>query len=126
MKKFDIENIGKKMPYEAPSERFFESFKSDLMDRVAVEQPRKRRLIPPVVRLFTPIITVAASLLIGLFVFEKSDFRSTSESMNYLVSDNLDASLDSYFGSLSDDELAYLLDNTSSQDDFYLTLPENE
>lgn len=76
-------------------------------------------------RLFVPLAAAAASLTIGLFVVDKVDYTSPTKDMGYLVTDNLDATMDSYFDSLSDDQLAYLLDNTSSQDDFYSTLPEN-
>ncbi|MFR9603163.1 MAG: hypothetical protein SNG02_04745 [Rikenellaceae bacterium] len=131
MRNFDLEKIGKKMPYEAPSEKFFENFKSDVLERVerekSVPQPTTKKFtLATTMRLFVPLVTAAASLLIGLFVFDRMDYSSSAEDMSYLISDNLDASLDSYFNSLSDDDLAYLLDNTSSQDDFYLTLPENE
>ncbi len=130
MKNFDFEKIGKKMPYEAPSEKFFENFKSNILEQVEAEnhkpQPVKRAFTTPALRLFVPLVTAAASLLIGLFAFDQIDYKSVSEDVNYLASDNLDASLDSYFDNLSDDDLAYLLDNTYSQDDFYLTLPENE
>ncbi|MFR9552705.1 MAG: hypothetical protein SNH35_00475 [Rikenellaceae bacterium] len=126
MKKFDIaDKIGKKMPYKAPSEEFFATFKSEMMERVAQEE-KKTAGRTMSLRLFIPMFAAAASLLIGLFVVDKIEFNPSRDDMSYLVSDNLDASIDSYFNSLSDDELAYLLDNTSSQDDFYSTLPTNE
>ncbi|MFI3292486.1 MAG: hypothetical protein SNI70_03085 [Rikenellaceae bacterium] len=140
MKKFDLENIGKKMPYKAPSEEFFANFQSDMMARIASEEEAKKRVITSekssteqprmgakrsMMRLFVPLAAAAASLTIGLFVVDKVDYTSPTKDMGYLVTDNLDATMDSYFDSLSDDQLAYLLDNTSSQDDFYSTLPEN-
>ncbi len=126
MKKFDVaDRISKKMPYKAPSEEFFANFKKEMMERVEDEDKRANgRKIS--FRLFIPMLAAAASLLIGLFVVDKVDYLSQREDASYLISDNLDASIDSYFNTLSDDELAQLLDNTSSQDDFYLTLPENE
>ncbi len=126
MKKFDtVDKIGRKMPYKAPSEEFFASFKSEMMERVSkTEEIKRGKTIS--LRVFVPMFAAAASLLIGLFVVDKIDYKSQHEDMNCLVSDNLDASIDSYFNNLSDDELAYLLNNTSSQDDFYLTLPTNE
>ncbi len=127
MKKFDItDKIGKKMPYKAPSEEFFANFKSEMMERVAQKEEKKSLGRTMSLKLIIPILTAAASLMIGLFVVDKIDYNPQRDDMSYLVSDNLDASIDSYFNSLSDDELAYLLDNTSSQDDFYSTLPINE
>ncbi len=127
MKKFDLENIGKKMPYNAPSEEFFANFQSDMMARVASEETSRKKTQSrgAMMRLFVPLAAAAASLAIGLFVVDKVDYISPVKDMGYYVSDNLDATMDSYFDNLSDDQLAYLLDNTSSQDDFYSTLPEN-
>ncbi|MFI3283133.1 MAG: hypothetical protein SNG10_06425 [Rikenellaceae bacterium] len=133
MKEFDVDKIGKRMPYKAPSEEFFANFQLEMLekaeheDRKIVKELESKKIIKtPMLRLLVPLAAAAASLMIGLFVVENVDYKSSSKDMGYLVSDNLDASMDAYFSSISDDELAYLLSNTSSQDDFYLTLPTNE
>ena len=121
--KIEIEKIGRKMPYAAPSEAFFEEFKRDMMDKVATESTQQRRLT---VRAIISMVAIAASLLVGLFIVDRVEHTLSSPAEHNLVSESLDDSMDSYFNNLSDDELAYLVDRSSSQDIFYLTLPANE
>ncbi len=118
-REFDIESIGKKMPYTPPPPQFFDNFKEQMMERVSQEEPARKGVK---IRLLAPIIAVAASLAVGLFIVDRVSHEPTPQ----FVTDNLDASIDSYFNSLSDDELAYLVDRSATQDSFYLTLPTNE
>ncbi len=118
-REFDIESIGKKMPYTPPREEFFDNFKEKMMERVSHQESPHRGVR---MRLLAPIIAVAASLAVGLFIVD----RVSHEPKSQFVTESLDASIDSYFNSLSDDELAYLVDRSATQDNFYLTLPTNE
>ena len=122
-REFDIEKIGRKMPYTAPKEEFFENFKSRMMEEVSKDKPQPKR---GYIRLLVPMIAVAASLMVGLFIVESVDHKTPREQSQQLLSESIDDSIDSYFNNLSDDELAYLVSSSSSQDDFYLTLPTNE
>ncbi len=122
MKEFDIDKIGKGMPYDAPSEEFFDNFEAKLFDKIESTESEKTRII----KLFVPISSIAAALVVGFFVF--TNVKSTSDSTTdmYAMNDSAENYLESYIESLSDDELATLLTQTSTQDDFYSSLPTNE
>ncbi len=118
MKDFDFNTIGKKMPYEAPSNDFFEEFTQDMLAKV--ESPRKKSF--DLRRLIIPISSIAAILLLGVLfsvTFEKNDKLIK---MEYMLADNLDESLDLYFKTLSDDQIETLAYETSYQDDFFANL----
>ncbi len=119
----EIEKIGREMPYSAPSQEFFDNFKTEMAARVAAQESQNRSMP---LRGIIPMIAVAASLLIGLFIVDIVDHRATKGAGQYLGAESIDQSIDTYFNNLSDDELAYLVDRSSTQDDFYLTLPINE
>lgn len=132
MKKFDIDKIGRKMPYSAPPEEFFENFKtkmelmsSEEMAQQSSECPKGARRVLYSKRLIS-FVAAAATLLVGLFIAERIDYREERSKMQYAISESIDSSIDSYFDNLSDEELAYLVDSNYAQDDFFLTLPNNE
>ncbi|MFI3268208.1 MAG: hypothetical protein R3Y51_05775 [Rikenellaceae bacterium] len=121
MKDFDINKIGKKMPYSAPSDDFFEKFSADMLSRVEVQQKRRityRRLIS-----FSSAI--AATFIIGfLIIFKTSDnIQIQTQKADYVAYENLNASIDSYLDDLSDSELSNLVSELAYQDDFYSNLP---
>ncbi len=121
MKEFDIDKIGKKMPYSAPSEEFFDNFESELFKKITPSKREKSMVL----RLFIPICSAAAALFVGLFLFADVDSKESLHMDQYAMNGTLEECMDSYFASLSDDELASLLVETSSQDDFYASLPSN-
>ncbi|MFI3323829.1 MAG: hypothetical protein SNI45_00800 [Rikenellaceae bacterium] len=118
MKDFDLKKIGKEMPYKAPSEDFF----ADTTDQILSRVEKKRPKVFTLRRVLAPAFGVAASLavIISLTFALKDDAQWNNE---YLISDNLDESLDAYFGTLSDEELTYLASQSSYHDDFYDNLP---
>lgn len=121
MRDFDINTIGKKMPYQAPSEDFFEKFTDDLLAKVTEEQKPKN--VFSLRRTLTPVLGVAAAVAVimtTLFMGEPNDDFLRGE---YIISENLDESIDSFLGSLTDEELTYLAAESSYADDFYTNLP---
>ncbi|MFI3333597.1 MAG: hypothetical protein SNI51_01740 [Rikenellaceae bacterium] len=120
MKEFDINTIGKEMPYKAPNSDFFENFTEELLNKV--EQKPKPRL--RIISQIAPFCGIAAAVAVVLAI--SINLTSNDKwSSNYIISENLDESLDSYFASLSDEELASLVAESSYHDDFYSTLPNN-
>ncbi len=120
MKEFDINKIGKEMPYKAPSSDFFENFTEELL--LKVEQKPKPRL--GLIRKLAPICGIAAAVA-AVLTISLNTLNNNSWESSYLISESLDDSLDSYFASLSDEELASLVAESSYHDDFYSTLPNN-
>ncbi|MFI3281442.1 MAG: hypothetical protein R3Y44_05665 [Rikenellaceae bacterium] len=119
MKDFDINKIGKKMPYEAPDEKFFEEFTDDLLAKVA-PQPKRQFWLG---RKLTPVWGIAAAVAVVLSVTLNLGGDKSAWGNDYIISENLDESIDSFFDNLSDDELAYLLAENSYNDDFFSNLP---
>ncbi|MFI3316879.1 MAG: hypothetical protein SNF93_04765 [Rikenellaceae bacterium] len=119
MKDFDLEKIGRKMPYEAPGDKFFENFTDELLAKVAAK-PKKRMAI---VRTLTPFLSAAALIALVVTVSLRGDMTSSAFKGEYIISENLDESIDSFFNSLSDDELSVLIAENSYHDDFYSNLP---
>ncbi|MFI3285506.1 MAG: hypothetical protein R3Y08_02525 [Rikenellaceae bacterium] len=121
MKEFDIDKIGKGMPYKAPNKEFFDNFTDKLLAKV--EQKPKRMSIS--FTMLAPFVAIAAAVVVILTI--SLDLGSNLATENgYYISENLDESLDSYFASLSDEQLAALVSNsTGCQDDFYDNLPNN-
>lgn len=123
MKEFDIEDIGKKMPYKAPPEEFFVQFKERMAQQTATQSLRSRANR---FRLLIPMVAAAAMLLVGVFVFDHLDHRQATIDAGYYVSESVDQSIDDYFSNLSDEELSSLVAGASTNDDFYLTLLTEE
>ncbi len=121
MRDFDINKIGRKMPYQAPGDDFFEKFTDDLLAKVTEEQTPKMRF--SLRRVLTPVVGIAAAIAVVLTVAIKSDSNDDFLRGEYIISENLDESIDSFLGSLSDEELAYLAVESSYQDDFFANLP---
>lgn len=101
MKDFDVENIGKRMPYDVP-EGFFEEFPERMMRKVRAEQRVRRR------RVWGVAIGTGgmAALFAGALLFGgRPEMQSSTE--DYVewataLSDRMDA----YVSGLSDKELA--------------------
>ncbi|MFR9651017.1 MAG: hypothetical protein SNG35_03215 [Rikenellaceae bacterium] len=128
MKEFDIEDIGKKMPYNAPPEEFFVQFKERMVREVAEQEHsvngRSSKLVR--LRLLIPMVAAAAMLLVGVFVFDRLDHRQAGIDAGFYISESVDQSIDDYFSNLSDEELSSLMAGASTNDDFYLTLLTDE
>lgn len=118
MKEFDIDKIGRKMPYQAPPADFFDKFTEDMLSQV---KPRPTRLTT-LRRLAAPISAIAAAFIVGIFLL----YNNNSSEQEYIISDNLEESLSAYLDNLSDSELDYLAMEIYSQEDFYANLPENQ
>ncbi len=121
MKDFDINKIGKKMPYEAPDEKFFDNFTEELLSKVA-PQPKKRFTLN---RVLTPILGMAAAVAIILNVALRSETSAPAWNDTETLSQSVSESIDSYLSSLSDEELTYLALESSYSDDFFSILPNN-
>lgn len=118
MKDFDINKIGKKMPYSAPSEDFFEKFSADVLSQV--ENKRKRHIN------FTRIISlssaIAAIFVVGLIFNLNYSDKIITPSTNNIAFDNINESIDSYLSELSDSELSTLVSDMAYENDFYTYL----
>lgn len=105
MRDFDIESIGKKMPYSAPSEEFFERVTIDTLKRAKREQIARRTLR----RLTIGLTTIAAAVVVAV-VYIIPSTRPTYE----VELSQLESNLDTFFETLSNDEvsaIAELSDN---------------
>lgn len=100
MKDFDVESIGKRMPYHVP-EGFFEEFPERMMQKVQAEQARRRR-----VWRMTIGISGIAALFAGVFFFggQQSDVQPSSDEYIELATASSDK-MDVYVSRLSDEEL---------------------
>ncbi len=119
MKEFDINTIGKGMPYKAPGEDFFENFTDELLSKVEQEPKVGRQ---PILMRLAPLCGIAAAVAVVLSVAFNLSLDKNNFSDSYLAGDSLDDYFDSYFASLSDEELASMVAESSYQDDFYLNL----
>lgn len=119
MKDFDINKIGKKMPYQAPDPSFFEDFTDQLLEKVA-PKPKKQFWLG---RTLTPLLGVAAAVAVILTITFNKDLKSSGWNNGYIITDNIDESIDSFLGNLSDEDLAYLAMDSSYHDDFFTNLP---
>ncbi len=121
MKEFDLNKIGRQMPYDSPGDKFFEEFTEQMLARVAQEQePRK---VFSLKRVLIPTLSVAAALAVILTVIFNVE-KSSEWSTEYIISENLDESIDSFFNSLSDEDLEYLALQSSYNEDFFANLPD--
>ncbi len=119
MKDFDLEHIGKQMPYCVP-EGFFESFPDRVMQRIAARKRARRR------RMWLGIGTsVAAAMVAGIVFFGGKSGSSLYPSDSYEeVFTNISDKMDAYVGRLSDEELNELYDYYAA--DVTLTLYAEE
>ncbi|MFI3305939.1 MAG: hypothetical protein R3Y68_05445 [Rikenellaceae bacterium] len=113
MKSFDIEKIGKKMPYAAPEADFFDTLTHDTIARVERES-RRRRLLRGAATAVSAITSIAAAIAIYVNVS-----HPTSEEQMF---QNYDKELDVYVANLSDDELSTLFYDMEIEGDFYSNL----
>ncbi len=119
MKDFDINKIGKKMPYQAPDADFFEKFTDNLLAKVE-PKPKKQFSLKYTL---APIMGIAAAAAIILTVSLKHNPSEQFINGEYIISENLDESIDSFLSSLSDEELTLLAAESSYNYDFYDNLP---
>lgn len=126
MEKFDIDKIGREMPYKLPSEDFFDTFSGRLfadLDPSAIKPisryrySRRKRLT----RQLYAAIGVAATVVIAVITLHKVN-HSGSE-LGYAIKDDIVDSIDSYLTTLSDEELSELSVERDYQLDFYQNLP---
>ncbi len=120
MKDFDLNKIGKEMPYKAPREEFFEEFTSELMAKIEEPQPRTHKLFWRREEL-APLIGLAAAIIV-VITLSLNLSSSEPKGTEYIISENIEESFDSFFGNLSDEELAYLAAESSYNEDFYNNL----
>ncbi len=134
MKDFDITKIGKKMPYKAPSEDFFADFTQNIMERVEeierververVEGTRRQRVFSLPRRLVSSLGIAAAVAIVATLSLNLLRSPQITDDL-LLASDNIEASLDAYFASLSDEELSSIASSSSYNEEFYYNLPNN-
>ncbi|MFI3262690.1 MAG: hypothetical protein R3Y26_07255 [Rikenellaceae bacterium] len=122
MKDFDINKIGKKMPYAAPSDDFFEKFSADMLSKV--EEQEKKRINLRFRKIISFTSAIAAMFIAGLMLtLTMKDETSSFTNSDYLAYENVNASIDSYLCSLSDSEISNLFSEIAYEDDFYSNLP---
>lgn len=105
MKDFDLEHIGKRMPYSVP-EGFFETFPDRMMQRVALQRRARRR------RLWLGLSTgIAAAFVAGFFFWggRTTDDLYPAEPYGD-VTTSIAEQMDAYVSRLSDEELTDLYD----------------
>lgn len=119
MKEFDINKIGKEMPYKAPNADFFDNFTEEVLAKV-----ESKRRITLISRLAPMCGIAAAAAVILMVVFDVIPSRGIIDD-GYMSSENIVESFDSYLTSLSDEEFDRLFAESACQDDFYLNLPYN-
>lgn len=108
MKEFDIESIGKKMPYAAPKPQFFEQLPNEVMQRI--ESSKRRTMV------LRRVVSFAAA---AVFMGVVATFTLTN--IQHSSADSYDQ-MDQYLGALSDDELSTLLAESESMNEFYTNL----
>ncbi len=113
MKSFDIDKIGKKMPYAAPSTDFFEDFTRDTMARIERET-RSRRALRNALTAVSAIVSIAAAVVLYINVSLPAGEEQMYKSY--------DKDLDAYIANLSDDELSTLFYDMEIEGDFYSNL----
>ncbi|MFI3259041.1 MAG: hypothetical protein R3Y16_02985 [Rikenellaceae bacterium] len=125
MKDFDIEKIGKKMPYSAPSTDYFEDFTKRTLERIENEKLRESALKELETEANSPVrvilrrvmisaAAVAAAILVGVTLF-------MPEASNTSIND-FDTNLDMYVEMLSDEELSTLFYEMEVEGEFYSNL----
>lgn len=117
MKDFDLNKIGKQMPYQAPNKDFFVDFTDELITKIEQQKPKRFSLKS----YFAPIVSIAAIAAIVL-TFTFGLHEEAQMGSEYIISDNLDESVDSFFANLSDEELTKLTTEIAYHDDFYYAL----
>ncbi|MFR9503032.1 MAG: hypothetical protein SNH73_01090 [Rikenellaceae bacterium] len=122
MKEFDLNKIGKEMPYSAPSQEFFEQFTSDLLEQVAsIPEPKRKVAVFSLRRSLMPIISIAAVIAVVVTLMLNMH-NSTKVNYDYIISDNIEESVASFLDNLSDEELEMLVAQNSYENDFYSNL----
>ncbi len=121
MKDFNIESIGRKMPYKEPSEEYFNSLEHSILSKVVTKQPSQNSWAK--MRYLFIATTIAASMLIGVFILFDSRFNTSNSAIESLISQDLNESIDLYLDNLSDSDIQALAAETADQDTFYLILP---
>lgn len=117
MKDFDMEDMGKRMPYHVP-EGFFEKFPERMMQKVQAERARRRRVWRIAVG------TGIAALFAGVFFFGgRTGMQASSEDYVEWAS-ALSERMDAYVSGLSDEELMEQYDYYAA--DVTLTLYDEE
>lgn len=119
MKDFDFNKISKEMPYKAPSKDFFEDFTTELLAKVEPKPKMQFSLR----RVLTPLCGIAAAVCVILTITLHKDADNQFMGDRYIISDNIDDSIDSFFSALSDEDISYLAAESSYYEDFYANLP---
>lgn len=104
MKDIDIEKIGKKMPYKAPSQDFFDNFANEVLNTVA-ERKRKK------IFMRRAMIAVAAVFMGAAAIF--NFYYETEDSY---------APMDNFILSMSDEDLSNLIFESQLEEEFYSNL----
>lgn len=114
MKEFDIEKIGKKMPYAPLEEGYFNRFQQQMLVRLEVEG-KKRTLRR---KLYT---SVSAAVMVGVVV-SAATFVSKSYKATFVASAENKVKVDNFIDNLTDDELALILAENELTSEFYANL----
>ncbi len=111
------------MPYKAPNADFFDKFTDDLLAKVEQKPQREFSLM----HRLAPALSIAAALAVIVTVSLNVGRKSQDSFLEgeYVLSESVDDSIDSYLNSLTDEEIAYLAVESSCNDDFFSNLPDN-
>lgn len=94
MREFDIESVGKKMPYDTPTEEFFESITTQTVSRALREEARRTTLR----RVVIGVMSLTAAAIVALVITTPIPTSKPSYETELA---QLDKNLDKYFESLS-------------------------
>ncbi len=109
MKEFDIESIGKRMPYSEPSDEIFARVRSG----ARAEAKRRDLRAQGVRRMAIAVSSIAAMVAVALGL---NFFGSEGVECSY------DAALDSYIATLSDADLERMVSEMEVDSEFYVNL----
>ena len=97
---FDIDRVGKRMPYTVPDD-FFEKIEKSVWEEIkeGTKQPEKRR--KPVIPLFAKIMTGVAAAIILFLIVNANIMQNQVDEFG---------EIEQAFAGLNSDDQAYLLD----------------
>ncbi len=112
MKEFDINTIGRKMPYQAPPAGFFEEFTLETIARAKRERRAKR------IRLGGLITTFAAAAIIAIVALGEFSMQTNVKQQEV----NYDNQLNEFMSDLSTEELLLLLNERECESEYLTNL----
>ncbi len=123
MKDFNINDIGKRMPYSEPSDEFFTKFEEKILNEVKQDTQETKPAKLTNLKVLMATVAVAATLLIGVFVVFNDTPQPLNPTLDTLAMETLSKSIDSYLDNMCEAEIQSLAAENSDQETFYSLLP---